>query len=188
MTPNAPEAVTCRGVVYEILRGEFWHLSLPNSFLLNNVYLSEGLLLSMSVMNRMPGLDGAVTLHSAKARSDDKEQMWEHGRLRINPNLPSRIGATYLVETEEGAKLIEERWFGGQERLHLKANVVAGSKVFHGDATWLEASKEQWEESAERYWRGQRTDNPIMEVIIDGAVYFPGWRERPFGRIVGPGE
>jgi hypothetical protein len=31
------------------------------------------------------------------------------------------------------------------------------------------------------WWQGEMTAAPIREILVDGTVYFSGWREEPFG-------
>ena len=48
--------VRCQGEIFELRPERYWHLAHPTAgFLLNNAYLAEGLIYSMSAINRMPG-------------------------------------------------------------------------------------------------------------------------------------
>lgn len=178
---NQAEVVNCRGRDY-VLRPElYWHLSARNALLLNNVFLAEGLCHSISQMNEMPGLERAVSPYGLKAQNDGKEQIWEAMRRKVDPRLPSRIGAVFLVGSEDWANRLNELWFPNERRLVLEARVIEGSEVHYGDARWLESPPEAWEANATLYWGGKLTKDILPETLVHGLVYFPGWRKAPFG-------
>ena len=175
------ERVTCRGQQYSLLPEGYWHLADPSGLVLNNAFVSEGICRSVFAVNRMPGLAKAVSPYGLRSMQDKKEQCWETARQSENDNLPSRIGAVFLLESEELAKKLSALWFGAEQRIQLRARVIAGSRLHTADARWLDCTEESWNEHATRYWRGDMSDDPLPEVLVDGIVYFPDWRESPFG-------
>lgn len=45
------------------------------------------------------------------------------------------------------------------------------------DAKWLDTTLQDWECAARNYWKGLTTEKPIYEVIVQGALYLPGWEK-----------
>ena len=174
--------VECRGETYALLPGRCWHLTHSNSNLLHNARLGGGKVQSVSVWNRSPEMEGGVcSPYSLKAMSDPKEQIWERVRLGMKRGLPSRQGAIYLFDNEKYAHEAMHSWFPGQTRTLVEARIALGSRVHAADARLLECVESDWEACAERYWQGEMKAAPIREILVDGTVYFPGWREEPFG-------
>lgn len=178
--------VTCRGQTYHLMPEPFWHLSHPTAgFLLHNVPLAEGLCVTISEVNRLPDLESAISLYGLRAKSDEKEIVWEAVRSTLNPNLPGRRGAMFLFDNLKVARSAMLLWFPREQRDLLEARVVQGSRLHKADAKWLDCDRDRWKECARNYWSGAMTDDPVPEVLVDGAVYFPGWRSPPFGRRPG---
>ena len=55
------EFIACRGQLYALLPGIYWHLTHPNGMMLHIVWLAEGICPSITTVNRMPGLEKAVS-------------------------------------------------------------------------------------------------------------------------------
>jgi len=184
MPAQRNETVICRGQPVRLLPQQFWHLVHPTAGLvLNNAFLGEGFCSSMSVICRMPGLEKVGSPYGFKAKVDDKEQTWERVRTSEYPNLPSRCGAFFLFDDRQFAEQLRDRWFPGEDRIIVSVQIVEGSRVHRADAKWLDATPDRWEENARRYWSSEVTTDQRPEVLVDGAVYFPGWRDRPFGLL-----
>ena len=114
------ERVTCRGQQYALLPEGYWHLTDPSGLVLNNAFVSEGICRSVFAVNRMPGLAKAVSPYGLRSMQDKKEQCWETARQSENDNLPSRIGAVFLLESEELA---------GNSLVHGKLRASAFGRV-----------------------------------------------------------
>jgi hypothetical protein len=106
-------------------------------------------------------------------------------RVAEYPHVPSRRGTIFLFDDLQFAERARDTWFPGEQRHLLEARIIKGSRVHRADAKWLDSTREHWEENARWYWSGDMTADPRPEVLIDGAVYFPGWRDPPFGRLAG---
>lgn len=176
-----PDVVECRGQLHQLLPGEYWHLTHPNGILLSNVRLAEGIGTSISAINRIPGLELAVSRYAMRVMGDAKEQTWEAARLAIAPNLPSRKGAVFLFEGKDQAETAMQTWFPTETRTLIKARIVEGATIHVADARLLDGGEEDWHARARDYWQATMTATPFREVLVDGFVYFPGWRAEPFG-------
>ena len=78
--------------------------------MLHNAWLAEGICPSITTVNRMPGLEKAVSPYAIKVMSDAKEQVWEATKLEVYAGLPSRKGAVFLFESEEQATSAMQNW------------------------------------------------------------------------------
>lgn len=81
------------------------------------------------------------------------------------------------------AEEITRKWF--PDRNILRVQVTAGSKVWIADTKLHDCQPAEWSVNARRYWTGQTTGEPEFEVLVDGTVYFPDWRAKPFGMGAG---
>jgi hypothetical protein len=179
------DTIDFNGQMLTLLPETNWHLAHPDySALFNNVYLSKGTLLTISAVRQKQGMENAVNPQITKAMNDPKEQLWEQVRKEVDPNLPSRIGAFFVVKDKQAATTIDDRWFKGENRHLLLTRPVKGSVIFDTDASWLDASQSAWEDSAKQYWKGSISKSPMPERLVHGAVYFPDWEKAPFGVMV----
>jgi hypothetical protein len=179
------ETVTGEGKLHQLYEPTYWHVCQQNGLLLHNARVGKGLVATISAVNRLPDLADALSPYAIKARSDPKELFWERVRKEIDPNLPTRDGAFFLVESQARAQEVSDQWFKGQGRHILRTRIAKPSKVAIVDAKWLDAIAADWEGSARKYWRGEMSPNPAREVLVDGVVYFPDWTKPPFGLFPG---
>lgn len=177
------EIIVSRGRIFTLLPRTYWHLAHPTAgFLLNNVAANEGICWSISEIRKTPGLEKAASPYSSKFfMGDKKEIVWGQVRINVNPRLPSRNGAIFLFEDEEMALTIMAKWFPTELRHLLEVRVVRDSSILRCDSKWLDCNEDQWKKNAFHYWSGNMTSDPIPEILIEGAVYFPGWQRKPFG-------
>jgi hypothetical protein len=182
---SEPETITYQGQSYRLRDEAFWHVSAANALIYHNAFIAKGLVHSISFTSEMAGLKDVVSPYSFRARFDDKEQLWERLRKETAAERPSRIGAFFLVETEDRAREIADRWFVGEQRRIIKTRVIEGSALFRADAHWLDSQTADWERSARRYWGEEQSEAPAPEILVHGAVYFPDWQEPPFGLFAG---
>ena len=131
-TPTNWSSATVRPI--SSLPETVWHVAAASGVpIYNNVYLAEGLLHSVSLVNQMPGLDGVVSWQSLKGMNDRKEIVWDRVRKQLNDQLPTRNGALFVVDSEARAREISEKWFPNQARNILPAQIVKGSTKFATD-------------------------------------------------------
>jgi hypothetical protein len=172
--------ITAHGRNYELRTEPYWHLTpARGSTLLNNAYVGQGICWSTTAFRREPGMEQAITLYGAFGNVE-KEDAWERVRQIVDKNLPSRQHAFFLFDDEAMADHARRTWFPNEDRLLLEARTVTGTRLHRAESRWLDCQPPQWEENAERYWRGEMTREPLPEIIVDGAVYFPGWKAPPF--------
>jgi hypothetical protein len=168
------------GQIHKLRRVWYWHLtSATGSFLLHNARLGHGVCTSISAVRRA-GLEHAATEYGALLNVE-KENAWERVRQVVDPNLPTRQHALFLFDDKAAADRALQTWFPNQERHLIEARVVTTARTHRADSHWLDCQQPQWDENAERYWRGEMTADPLTEIVVDGAVYFPGWKDPPFG-------
>lgn len=180
------ESVWCRENRYELLPGTYYHLptaDLWGEILLWNAWIGEGLLASASAI----AIDGVVTRYFIHNCNDPKERLWERIRKREFPTLPSRMKAFFLFDDRDTVRRAHQLWFPNESRLVLEARVVRSTILHKADARWLDARENEWERSARYYWSSTLTDDPMVECIAHGQVYFPRWKEAPFGKAPGVG-
>jgi hypothetical protein len=174
--------IVSRGYHYQLCAGDFLHVApAADSILFNNVFLGEGVVMTISAINSIPGLEKAVSPYGVKAQNDPKEQEWERIRQMSYDKLPSRINGMYLFDDQQTAIAAAQKWFPNENRQLLEARIVENSRIARADAKWLDCTQEYWSRNAHQYWRGEFTLEPFTEVIVEGHVYFPGWKSRPFG-------
>lgn len=178
------DTIQSRGRSWSLCPGQFWHLAKPDSLLLHNVFLGEGLDATISRIRRIENNDGFVTPYALAYEKSPKEQTWEHVRKAINPALPSRMGALFMFDNEPAADAMNAAWFHAEGRLKLRVRLVDGVSTFSRlDARWLDGPDAAWADRAAHYWAGEMTDQPLPEVVLDGFAFFPDWESAPFGSI-----
>jgi hypothetical protein len=184
---------TTRGRI-EVSESRYWHVvptvGLWASLFFNNVRVGRGELFSVSVLSQA-GEDtaNASSGYGGKTREDAKEQEFERVRRERFHGKPSRINAIFVFDELHFAETASVRWFSAEPRIILDARVADGSLTHRGDATWLDrAELGDWEECALAYWNGDLTDDPFIEVVVHGRVFFPRWEEFPRSEEVGAGS
>jgi hypothetical protein len=87
------------------------------------------------------------------------------------------------VSNTDRAEACNAAWWNGA-RIILEAQIVSGANVGTFDARQLDASPDQWEAAARRYWAGEMTTDPRPEVLVDGQAQLVGWE--PHARLGQP--
>jgi hypothetical protein len=159
----------------------YWHLVSPNGFFYHNVRLARGELVSVSAIAADPYLEKAQTPYSMARLADVKEAVFENVREAQFPDRPQRLKALFVFDDLSLAERALKEWFPNEQRLLHECRIVCGSNIHKADALWLNASAEQFEENAAKYWQGEMTASPFPEVIVSGALYFPDWESFPGG-------
>lgn len=171
--------MTFRGIE-EIDETTYWHL-VPASginawMFFNNAIVGKGLIHSVSFMIELdPNLVNAQTPYSIGTSEAEKERVFENVRLTRFPDLPSRLKAFYLFPSAEVADRAQREWFASEPKIAVRGWIAQGAKVHEADAQLLRGFKENWVRNAEHYWSGEKTDDPIPELLVHGSLYFPDW-------------
>jgi len=164
---------------YELLDFPFWHLvskdGVFSDVFYHNVNLGEGILATVSLIAYSETINGFQTPYSFSRINDEKEMVFEQVRESLYPHLPSRFKSLYVFDLIETADKAKEEWFVNNQKDILECRIVDGSVLHRADATWLECSKPHWGENAKKYWSGETSDSPFIEVLVHGLVYFPKW-------------
>ncbi len=166
---------------FEVFDTPYWHLvSKDSETFCNNVWVADGILGSVSAwIEAEPQIENAQTHYSFHRGSDPKEQVFERIRQEKFPHLPSRLKTFYLFESKASAEAMRNLWFPGESRQLVEARIWTRAKIHHADSRWLDGNESDWVSRAERYWLGDMTTDPRIEVIVHGAVYFPNWSSFP---------
>lgn len=103
-------------------------------------------------------------------------------RRRRFPEKPSRLASYFLsLDLQEAERRLPYWWTASQEREIVRCNIIIdNAKIHFGDYTYFDdfMSYER-EDSALRYWNGEMRDKSNIEVVVQGALYFPDWRDFP---------
>ena len=164
---------------------DYWHLTHAKGILSHNVFLGKGHYFSVSEINRDPILKNAVTGYGHHAQFDNKERAWERIRRSEFPDLPTRVNAIFLFESEKDGERAKSEWFNDDARLLVQVNILPGSRLHRADARWLDLEHaNDAQERARSYWGGEMTSDPRVEIVVSGRVYFPGWEN--WARLMTP--
>lgn len=147
--------------------------------MLHNVRLGKGYLRTGGALAGFTPHGAILSPYTAFNSEKAKEDVWETVRIQQFAGLPSRRDALFLFESGADLQKASVKWWAGQPRRTLKAQITEGAALHKADSRLLDSTEDQWEENAQRYWRGLQTDDPIFEVIVQGVVCFPEWETFP---------
>ncbi|MFO1261211.1 MAG: hypothetical protein U1E68_09085 [Sphingomonadaceae bacterium] len=164
------------GNTYDLIDGSFFHLTeASNSLVMHNARIGSGVLLSVSAIANMPGLAGAITSYAAFNSEQEKEAYWEKVRAASFSQLPSRLKSFYCFEDRSNAEAANKKWFN-DDRAILELRIIHGSQIARVDTQWLNCNEEKWPHHSKEYWSGTMTNDPFVEIIVSGCMYFPDWK------------
>ncbi len=161
------------------MKYEFWHLADKNSLIFHNAPLSNGYVPSISMM-AIGELSDCTTPYAALTREHRKEAILEEVRARQFDHLPSRFKSFNCFASRPDAERASHEWFSGHSKEFVRLSIVEGAKLHVGDSKLLDAYEDAWEDMAQQYWSGAITENPLLEIIVHGCVYFPDWQSPQF--------
>jgi hypothetical protein len=161
----------------------FWHLAEPDSLLFHNVFLGKGFYTTASVHAQIPGMEGIVTPYSVFHADKDKERYWEELRVKSFPQCVTRMKTLYAFTSQTDAENSNIAWFGGGRQV-ISLELAQGTVSIH-DSRLLNGRTEDWANLALQYWSGAKSIDPLMEALLHGTLYFPGWEKPPFSFGVG---
>lgn len=181
---------------FEVSPHEFWYVvparthysphdckkvrPLEFAFVLHNAAIGKGLLPSPTVMNQ--GI-APKTLKGGAGR--DAETLLEVVRIEQYPALPSRLRSYFLNQDKNSATYRMADSLRGNKTLVRCLLVLNGAKVHFADSRIYEQLEGRPDDKslAMQYWQGfdAKTDDDrrYLEVLVDGALYFPDWKTFP---------
>lgn len=170
---------------------ELWHFTRADgpNILLNNAWLNRGVVASVSVISRMPGLENAITLNDFRPALGPFESILEQVRAKHFQGKPSRRGAFYAFDDRAVCELYARLWAPGAPVHILRCVVENNANVHCGHLGLLNNPPQQnWLAIANSYWSAEKGPAPDhWEYVIDGQVFFPDWQNPPFGRMANAG-
>jgi hypothetical protein len=166
----------------------YWHLvsgsGLSAHLFYNNVRVGKGALLSVSAgIQAEPEIENAQTPYSMSRINDKKESIFEKVRRTDFPTCPPRFKTLYVFDDYRFVERALNEWFPNETKVVYECRILIGSVTHRAETVWLNSLPEQWEEYAQKYWRGEMSANPFPEVLIHGAIYFPDWEAFPKGYV-----
>lgn len=147
--------------------------------MLHNTRLREGILPTGNILNGFLPSGTIISPYTFFNSQPRKEEAWESIRVNDFPDLPSRRDAIFLFENETDLENANQKWWPGEPRRSLQAVIIDGSLLHKADTSLLDCLEDAWESNARTYWSGDQTENPLFEVIVQGAIYFPEWKSFP---------
>ena len=182
-------SVSKNGHTYTLRPETYYHLPSRQwfSYLNDTVNLGEGLALTKSAFERV-GLSRTDTPYQLYQGGTYKERLWEEIRITGFSGVPTRVNALFLFEDWDMAKRARNEWSPNEQRDIVPVRVLSKPYAsFHiADSQWLNKEEDQWGSAARSYWCSKRTCDPIMEVVVQGWVYSPHWRQPPFDTVPEP--
>lgn len=97
------------------------------------------------------------------------ETIFEEERIKINPELPSRLKCLWMTDRNQLNYWIEKVKIDSSKLQVLEMSTVG--KVFKCDAYWVEmqpAPLTQVRENAQSYWQGEIKDPSKIEFLFEG--------------------
>ena len=150
------------------------------AFVLHNASLGKGLLPSPTVMN-----DGIEPKSLKGGAAKDAEILLEDVRVKDYPALPSRLCCYFLNKDEDVAVHRMADILRGNKTLVRCLLVMNGAKIHFADSRIYERLEGRPDDRdlAISYWQPfdpkNDEDRRHLEILIDGALYFPDWQEFP---------
>jgi len=158
----------------------YWHMVGTPWLFYSNVQVGKGALLSVSAgIEAEPHIHNAQTPYSFARREDEKEELFEKIRQTKYPHCPSRLKTLYVFDDYALVQRSLTEWFPNENKTVYECRVLSGAVIHKADAVWLNSFPHEWVANAENYWGGQMSENPFPEVLVHGALYFPGWEHFP---------
>lgn len=165
------------GNSYEIIPTIYYHLTQPTSFMQHNARLNRGILFTNTAISELPGLAAVSSPYAIFNAQPQKEVVWERIRADHYPHEAPRINSLYCFENESDAEVAQLRWFANEGRLKVAVQATNNARISRADSCWLDCHETDWDAHARRYWAGEMTSDPSIEIIISGITYLPDWEE-----------
>lgn len=161
---------------------ELYHAFDPDDWLFgHNLRIGGGRIVANSYGRNTGTLpEGILSPYEAFMAEREKEEAFEWVRAAKFANRPPRLGSIFLFPDKHTADTANEAWWGGR-RILLPARVLTARRVGVFDSRKLDAERDAWLGAARDYWGGVHTENPLLEVLLEGVIRLSGWE--PYGRF-----
>lgn len=184
-----------QGNEHQLCEHEYWYLSPnrtsyepeegyinPYSFgmVLHNANNGQGIHPAMEDL-----LNGIKVTVQKAGNAGEAERLIEEARLKINPNLPSRLRCFYLNYDKEVALARIKAWGFTERELVRCYSIRSNAFYHHADVRRFEALAADLSQLqlAEQYWETFDPQTPeerqYLEVLVNGCLYFPDWQSFP---------
>lgn len=161
-----------------LLKKTFYHVIDPaDEIFCHNIKLCNGWIASASFLRAEdPSLGGVVSRYQALTTEQPKERVFERIRKENFQDCPSRLGAIFLFENLDLAEEANMIWWHGK-RAVLSAKIIEARCIGRYDLKHLDASPQEWEDAAYKYWSGILTLKPVPEVLVNGIIQLYKWEQ-----------
>lgn len=160
--------------------GTYWHFADPNSDIFHNAFLGKGYTASISAYAHGE-FEQVVTRYASFNAEQNKERLFEEIRAVNYPDCPTRLKAFYCFAFKDDADRTKDNWYGAQPKELVEVQILNTASVHVADSKLLDCHPDQWINNAHRYWQREFTNDPLLEIVIQGGIFFPKWNSRPFG-------
>lgn len=165
---------------------QLYHAFDPSDWMFrHNIQVGRGRIVANSFARRTDPTfpAGVMSPYEAFTTERAKEDSFEKIRDKEFPGCPPRLGSIFLFPDRKTADVANQQWWGDQ-RIILPACILMTQRVGVFDSKKLDAREDDWDNSAREYWSGIRTQDPQLEVIVEGVIQLSGWE--PYGHIGPP--
>jgi len=111
---------------------------------------------------------------------DNGTVLWEYYLEKLRAaefeHLPKRLDSTFFFESTEGCDYYIQNNLDGVGSI-FGVEVVKTDKIFVADMAIIDAienslSRDELYDEIRRYWKGEKTESPVMEVVFQGQFKF----------------
>lgn len=104
------------------------------------------------------------------------EVFLEKVRAKEFSNLPSRMESIFLFDSNTSCNYYKQNHIGGKGNV-VEIALIETRNVFEADMQIIDdiensISRDELLETVRMYWRGEKSANPIMEIIFQGTYKF----------------
>jgi hypothetical protein len=111
---------------------------------------------------------------------DNGTFLWEYYLEKVRSeefkHLPKRMVSTFFFDNIESCNYYKNNHLNGIGQIK-NIELVETKKTFEGDMNIIDAiensiSRDELLETIRKYWRGEKSDNPITEIVFQGEFRF----------------
>ncbi|WP_203250059.1 DUF2441 domain-containing protein [Cysteiniphilum marinum] len=145
----------------------------------HNLNIRQGVIYSPSFLNLLVGYNSS--LYANFNNNQEKENVFESIRQEYYPLMPSRLDSLYCFNDYETANKMNIDWWGGSRKI-FKVRILSREEIdIPIDTNNFRLNYDEFDlnildlnishkEMAHKYFSKKYTDNPVLEVLINGCV------------------